>query len=180
MEELYQELMSKCISNNYKDEDIQLIEKAYKFALEQHKGMKRKNGEDFIVHPLSVAIIVANLNSDAETVISALVHESIDHGHSSFDEIEELFGEEVKNIVLSLTKVNRLHLLDDSESSSLYLRKVLVALSEDVRVIILKLAGRLHNMRTNEGLSKEKQKQKAQETWNVLIPIAHRLGKLIS
>ena len=176
MEELYQELMSKCISNNYKDEDIQLIEKAYKFALEQHKGMKRKNGEDFIVHPLSVAIIVANLNSDAETVISALVHESIDHGHSSFDEIEELFGEEVKNIVLSLTKVNRLHLLDDSESSSLYLRKVLVALSEDVRVIILKLADRLHNMRTNEGLSKEKQKQKAQETWNVLIPIAHRLG----
>lgn len=135
-----------------------------------------ENGDDYIIHPLTVALIVANLNSDATTIISALVHESIDHGSSSFEELEELFGKDVKDIVMSLTKVNRLHLLEDSEASSLYLRKVLVALSEDVRVIILKLAGRLHNMRTNDGLSKELQKQKALETWNVLIPIAHRLG----
>lgn len=176
MEELYLELVELCNENGYTEEELNLIDKAYKFALKQHKGMKRKNGDIYIVHPLSVAIIVANLHVDANTVVSALVHETIDHGSSSFEEIEELFGNDVKSIVLSLTKVNRLHLLDDSETSSLYLRKVLVALSEDVRVIILKLAGRVHNLRTNDGLSKEKQKQKALETWNVLIPIAHRLG----
>ncbi len=176
MEELYKELLAVASDNGYKANDMELIEKAYQFALKEHKGMRRKNGEDYISHPLNVALIVANLNADATTVISALVHETIDHGHSSFEELEELFGSEVRKIVTSLTKVNRLHLLDDSESSSLYLRKVLVALSEDVRVIILKLAGRLHNMRTYEGLPENKQKQKARETWNVLIPIAHRLG----
>lgn len=169
-------LLSICQENRYLDSEMDLIKKAIDFASVQHKGMKRKNGDDYITHPIEVAIIVANLNTDAETVISALVHETIDHGSSSFEELESMFGADVKNIVVSLTKVNRLHLLDASESSSLYLRKVLVALSEDVRVIILKLAGRVHNLRTNEGLSKEKQKQKALETWNVLIPIAHRLG----
>lgn len=176
MEELYKDLLAVVSDNGYKTTEIEQIEKAYQFALKQHQGMKRKNGEEYISHPLNVALIVANLNADAVTVISALVHETIDHGSSSFEEIEELFGDEVRKIVTSLTKVNRLHLLDDSESSSLYLRKVLVALAEDVRVIILKLAGRVHNMRTYEGLPEKKQKQKAKETWNVLIPIAHRLG----
>lgn len=176
MEEKFQELISLCSENNYKYEEIESIKKAYYYALDMHKDMKRKNGEDFIVHPLTVALIVADLHTDATTVISALVHETIDHGTSSFEELEELFGSDVKNIVYSLSNVNKLHLTDDSQSASLYLRKVLVALSEDARVIILKLAGRLHNMRTNEGLSKTKQKEKALETWNVLIPIAHRLG----
>ncbi len=176
MKELYDQLVSIVTENGYSEKDLKLIDKAYNFALEQHKGMKRKNGEDYISHPLNVAIIVANLNTDVVTVVSALVHESVDHGSSSFEEIEELFGTEVKDIVESLTKVNRLHLIEYSESASLYLRKVLVALSKDARVIILKLAGRLHNLRTNEGLPPEKQKQKAMETWNVLIPIAHRLG----
>ena len=176
MEEKFQELISLCSENNYKYEEIESIKKAYLYALDMHKDMKRKNGEDFIVHPLTVALIVADLHTDATTVISALVHETIDHGTSSFEELEELFGSDVKNIVYSLSNVNKLHLTEDSQSASLYLRKVLVALSEDARVIILKLAGRLHNMRTNEGLSKEKQKEKALETWNVLIPIAHRLG----
>lgn len=176
MEARIKELLSICQDNRYTDDEMKKIKSAIEFAKKQHDGMKRKNGDIYITHPIEVAIIVANLNTDAETVISALVHETIDHGSSSFQELEDLFGIDVKNIVLSLTKVNRLHLLDASESSSLYLRKVLVALSEDVRVIILKLAGRVHNLRTNEGLSKEKQKQKALETWNVLIPIAHRLG----
>nr|MDE6141474.1 HD domain-containing protein [Bacilli bacterium] len=176
MNELYRQLIDIVTENGFSDADIRLINKAYDFACEQHKDMKRKNGEEYIVHPLSVAIIVANLNTDVLTVVSALVHEVVDHGSSSFEEIGELFGTEVKDIVESLTKVNRLHLIEYSESASLYLRKVLVALSKDARVIILKLAGRLHNLRTNEGLPPEKQKQKAMETWNVLIPIAHRLG----
>lgn len=172
----FQQLIDKANDNGYSEAEIKDIKRAYEFATLQHKEMVRKNGEEYIVHPLEVACIVADLNVDATTVISALVHETIDHGSSSFEEIEELFGSEVKSIVTSLTKVNRLHLLDASESSSLYLRKVLVALADDVRVIILKLAGRIHNMRTIEGLPLDKQKEKALETQNVLIPIAHRLG----
>lgn len=176
MKEKIDALISLCQDNRYTESEMERIKKAIDFASIQHEGMLRKNGEVYLVHPLEVATIVANLNVDAETVIAALVHETVDHGSSNFEELGSLFGDDVKSIVVSLTKVNRLHLLDASESSSLYLRKVLVALSEDVRVIILKLAGRVHNLRTNEGLSKEKQKQKALETWNVLIPIAHRLG----
>lgn len=176
MKEKIDTLISLCQDNRYTESEMERIRKAIDFASIQHEGMLRKNGEVYLVHPIEVATIVANLNVDAETVIAALVHETVDHGSSSFEELGTLFGDDVKSIVVSLTKVNRLHLLDASESSSLYLRKVLVALSEDVRVIILKLAGRVHNLRTNEGLSKEKQKQKALETWNVLIPIAHRLG----
>ncbi|MCH5166492.1 MAG: bifunctional (p)ppGpp synthetase/guanosine-3',5'-bis(diphosphate) 3'-pyrophosphohydrolase [Erysipelotrichales bacterium] len=176
MNERFNELLQICEDNRYTSKEIELIKKAYKFASLEHEGMLRKNKDPYITHPLEVAIIVANLNTDAATVVAALVHETIDHGSSNYETIEELFGEDVKNIVVSLAKVNHLHLTDDSESSALYLRKVLVALSEDVRVIILKLAGRVHNLRTAEGLSKEKQKQKALETWNVLIPIAHRLG----
>ena len=176
MKELYSELLDKCYDNGYTTEEVEEIKKAFEFAKEQHKGMLRKNGDDYITHPLSVALIVANLNSDHTTIIASLVHETIQHGNATFDDLEEKFGKEVRDIIYSLTKINNLHLLDASESSALYLRKVLVALSEDVRVIILKLAGRLHNMRTVSGLDKELGKQKALETWNVLIPIAHRLG----
>ena len=173
---LYNNLISLCNENDYTEEEIDIINKAYNYALKQHKGMKRKNGEDYIIHPLSVATIVEELKVDSTTVVAALVHETIAHGSSSVEELKELFGEDVSNIVDSLNKVNRLHLTDDSESSSIYIRKVLVALSQDVRVLILKLAGRVHNMRTVEGLPSDLQKIKARETENVLIPIAHRLG----
>ena len=176
MDELWNKVLEKSLENGYKEEEIAKIKEAYAYACKQHAGMKRKHGDDLIVHPLNVALIVTEINSDATTVISALVHETIERGSSSLEELEELFGTDVKNIVASLTKVNRLHLLDDSEHASLYLRKVLVALSEDVRVIILKLAGRLDNMRSNEVLPPDKQRRNALETWNVLIPIAHRLG----
>ena len=173
---LYNNLINLCNENDYDKDQMDLINKAYNFALKQHKDMLRKNGEPYIVHPLWVAIIVAELNTDYTTVVAALVHETIDHGSSSLDELEELFGKDIREIVSSLSKVNKLHLVDDSESSAIYLRKILVALSEDVRVIIIKLAGRVHNMRTIEGLPTDQQKIKAKETVNVLIPIAHRLG----
>ena len=173
---LYNNLISLCNQNDYSKDNIDEINEAYNYALKQHKDMLRKNGEQYIVHPLNVAIIVAELRVDYTTVIAALLHEVVDHGNSSYEEIKEEFGNEVSDIVESLNKVNKLHLVDDSESSAIYLRKVLVALSEDVRVIIIKLAGRVHNLRTIEGLDPETQKIKARETENVLIPIAHRLG----
>ena len=95
MDELYRQLLEIVTDNGFSDADIKLVNKAYDFACKQHKDMKRKNGEEYIVHPLNVAIIVANLNTDVLTVVSALIHEVVDHGSSSFEEIEELFGTEV-------------------------------------------------------------------------------------
>lgn len=176
MDKLFKELLDKCEENSYSDEEIEEVKKAYVFAKKCHEGQYRKNDEEFIIHPLTVALICSNLNVDETTIVSALVHETIDNGPSSLEELEEKFGVDVKNIVSSLMKINKLKLTDESESTSLYLRKVLVALSEDVRVLIIKLAGRVHNMRTIDPFSKEKQRLKALETQNVLIPIAHRLG----
>ena len=152
------------------------IKEAYEFALERHKEKKRLSGEDFITHPLAVAFILTNLNVDAMTIEAALLHEVINHSLTTKEEIEKCFGEDIAKIVDSISKINKLELSDHSESSALYLRKVLVGIAEDVRVLFIKLADRLHNMRTAEYLSEEKRKQKANETMNVLVPIAHRLG----
>ncbi len=169
-------LLNKYKELDYSEESLKKIKKAYKFAEAHHKGKKRKSGEDFVMHPIEVAIILSDLNVDDTTIIAALVHETVKESDATLDELQELFGEDVKRIVESLSKINRLKLNDSSESSSIYLRKVLVGLSEDPRVLIIKLADRLHNMRTLSNLPEEKQKQKATETLNVLIPIAHRLG----
>lgn len=165
------------IKENIKDtDDLLKIKEAYHFALEKHKGMKRLTGEDFITHPLHVARIVNSLNVDATTIIGALLHEVMNNGETTQKELEEKFGSTVATIVDSITKINKLELVDDSESSAIYLRKVLVGLAIDVRVLFIKLADRLHNMRTNYAINPKKQKQKAYETMAVLIPIAHRLG----
>lgn len=169
-------IISKCKENNFNEETIEKIKEAYEFAKEKHTGKNRKNGEEFITHPLNVTLILSELNVDSITIIAALVHETTFESDATLEELEEKFGSEVRLIVESLEKINRLKLNDSSESSSIYLRKVLVGLSTDVRVILIKLADRLHNMRTIQALPEEKQKQKAMETKNVLIPIAHRLG----
>jgi len=158
------------------EEKIKKILEAYEFALEKHKGKKRKSGDDFVIHPLEVSKILSDINVDDTTIVASLIHETISESDATVCEIENLFGSEVSKIVDCLTKINKLKLSDDSESGSIYLRKVLVGLSEDPRVLVIKLADRLHNMRTLSFLPEEKQKQKATETMNVLIPIAHRLG----
>ena len=163
-------------SNNYTQDEIKAIEKAYKFAQKKHKGMKRLSGDEYIIHPVSVALILAELNTDALTIICALIHEVMNNGDTYFNEIEEEFNTETAKIVDSISKINKLELPDESESSAMYLRKVLIGLAEDVRVLYIKLADRLHNMRTIWAVDPEKQKEKANETLSVLVPIAHRLG----
>ncbi len=172
----FDSVYEKIKSNIQDTEELMKIKEAYQFAFNAHKGMKRLNGEDFITHPLHVAEIVNDLNVDATTIIGALLHEVMNNGDISYTEIAEKFGETVATIVDSITKINKLELVDDSESSAIYLRKVLVGLATDVRVLFIKLADRLHNMRTNYAINPKKQKQKAYETQAVLIPIAHRLG----
>lgn len=172
----FEEVYEKIKLNIQDTEELLKIKEAYKFALKQHQGMKRLTGVDFINHPLQVANIVNDLNADAITIEAALLHEVLNNGNTNIEELTEEFGETVAIIVDSVTKINKLELTDDSESSAIYLRKVLVGLATDVRVLFIKLADRLHNMRTNYVINPKKQKQKAYETQAVLIPIAHRLG----
>lgn len=157
-------------------ENFAEIKKAYLYALKEHEGMKRLTGDDFITHPLEVTNILIDLNVDDTTIIASLLHEVINNGEATSEDLVENFGEEVALIVNSVSKINKLELPDNNESSIIYLRKILVGLSEDVRVLYIKLADRLHNMRTNWAVNPNKQKQKATETMEVLVPIAHRLG----
>jgi len=160
-----------------KEESLNKIKSAYEFAVNEHIGLKRLSGDDYITHPLHVANILAKLNVDDVTLIASLLHEVLNNGKTATKEIlEEKFGEEVAKIVNSISKINKLELVDETESSAIYLRKVLVGLAEDPRVLYIKLADRLHNMRTNWAIKEEKQKDKAKETMSVLVPIAHRLG----
>ena len=157
-------------------ENYETIKKAYEYATKEHEGMKRLSGDDFITHPLEVTKILMDLNVDDTTIIASLLHEVINNGNKTYEDLQNDFGEEVAKIVQSVSKINKLELPDNNESSIIYLRKILVGLAEDVRVLYIKLADRLHNMRTNWAINPAKQKEKANETMNVLVPIAHRLG----
>ena len=159
-----------------KREQFETIKKAYQYAYNEHKGMKRLTGDDFITHPLEVTKILMDLNVDDTTIIASLLHEVINNGNKTYEDLVNDFGEDIAKIVLSVSKINKLELPDNNESSVIYLRKILVGLAEDVRVMYIKLADRLHNMRTNWAINPLKQKQKAEETMSVLVPIAHRLG----
>ena len=159
-----------------KREQFETIKKAYKYAYNEHKGMKRLTGDDFITHPLEVTKILMDLNVDDTTIIASLLHEVINNGNKTYEDLVNDFGEDIAKIVLSVSKINKLELPDNNESSAIYLRKILVGLAQDVRVMYIKLADRLHNMRTNWAINPQKQKQKAEETMSVLVPIAHRLG----
>ena len=157
-------------------DDAQEIKKAYDYAYNILKDKKRKNGDYEIEHSLEVANILFSLDVDNITLISALLHNTIDYNENAFQEINEKFGPDVWKIIESLSTLNHLKMNDYNEDSALYLRKIMVGLSEDVRVLFIKLADRLHNMRTMDCCSKEHQKKVANETLSVLIPIAHRLG----
>ncbi len=159
-----------------KRENYAEIKKAYEFALEQHQGMKRLTGDDFITHPLAVVKILMELNVDDTTIIAALLHETMMNGTATYDVLEENFGTDVAKIVESITKINNLDLPGKNDNSAIYLRNILVGLTEDVRTLYIKLADRLHNMRTYWAVDEEKRKEKAEETLDVLVPIAHRLG----
>lgn len=172
----YDELYERIKKNIKKQSELEVINKAYEFAIVKHKGKKRRNGDDYISHPLEVANILTELNVDYVTLACALLHETVNHTDATLEEIEENFGEEIASLINSISKINRLELKSDEDHSIKYFREVLVGLSFDVRVLFIKLADRLHNMRTIYALPEEEQKKKANETISVLIPIARHLG----
>ena len=156
--------------------ELELIEKAYNYAYEAHLGDLRKSGEPFIQHPLNVAMILTSIYADYQTICAALLHDTVEDTSSTIEEIEENFGPDVALLVNGVTKINSINFSTDNEAAIANQRKIFVGLSEDVRVIIIKLADRLHNMRTLWALSEERQKKNAKETLEILTPIAHRLG----
>ena len=170
------DLVNKFKLYNDSTEDEDLIRRAYAYAEEKHFGQKRISGDDYILHPLNVAMILTDISADAKCLAAALLHDTIEDSDATKEEVEELFGSEVALLVDGVTKINKINFTSDSEASAAYQRKILVGLSEDVRVIIIKLADRLHNMRTIDVLSEAKQKKKAKETLEILTPVAHRLG----
>ena len=172
----FDELFDK-VSTYIKDpEDRKLITKAYLFAYEKHFGQKRHTGEDYIIHPLNVAYILAELNADYQTICAALLHDTIEDCDVTKEEIANEFSLEIATLVDGVTKINKLNFSGDNEAMLANHRKILVGLTEDVRILFIKLADRLHNMRTLWILSEKSQKANAKETLEILVPIAHRLG----
>jgi len=156
--------------------DTTLIERAYRVALDAHAGQTRKSGEPYIHHPMSVATIVARQGLDDVTVASALLHDAVEDTSVSLDDLERDFGVDVRMIVDGVTKLDRLHFDTKEDQQAASVRKMLVALAKDLRVLIIKLADRLHNMRTLAALPEHKQQRVAQETLDIFAPLANRLG----
>ena len=175
-EVLYQELINS-VKKYHPSADISMIQKAYKIAHDAHEGQCRKSGEPYIIHPLCVAIILADLEMDKETIVVGLLHDVLEDTVMTSEEIVQEFSAEVALLVDGVTKLGQLSYSSDKvEEQAENLRKMFLAMAKDIRVILIKLADRLHNMRTLKYMRPEKQKEKAQETMDIYAPIAQRLG----
>ena len=175
-DELFEEL-KKCILHYHPSTDLSMVEKAYKVANAAHINQKRKSGEPYIIHPLCVAIILAQLELDKETIIAGILHDVVEDTAVTSEELTAQFGEEVALLVDGVTKLTQLNYEHDKiEIQAENLRKMFLAMAKDIRVILIKLADRLHNMRTMQYQSPEKQIEKSRETLEIYSPIAQRLG----
>ena len=175
-DEIYDILLEK-IKVYHPSDDFSLIEKAYHLADDAHQGQKRKSGEPYIIHPLCVAIILAELEMDKETIIAGLLHDVIEDTEYTREDIEKEFSPEVAVLVDGVTKLTQLSLSQDKiEVQAENLRKMFLAMAKDIRVIIIKLADRLHNLGTLQYQTAAKQVEKARETMDIYAPLANRLG----
>ena len=173
---LYKDLIYS-IHKYHPSDDITMVEKAYTIAREAHKDQKRKSGEPYIIHPLCVAIILAELELDKESIIAGILHDVVEDTVMTLEDLTREFGQEVALLVDGVTKLTQISWsMDKVEIQAENLRKMFLAMAKDIRVILIKLADRLHNMRTLEFMRPEKQKEKARETMDIYAPIAHRLG----
>jgi len=175
-QELYEDLISR-VQKYHPSADTSMIEKAYQIAYDAHKDQVRKSGEPYIIHPLCVAIILADLELDKETIVAGILHDVVEDTIMTDDEIRKEFGPDVALLVDGVTKLGQLQYNGDKiEMQAENLRKMFLAMAKDIRVIMIKLADRLHNMRTLKHMAPDKQQEKARETLDIYAPLAQRLG----
>lgn len=174
--ETFKEIKELLITQKHSQEDIEQVEKAYRFAKKLHEGQFRASGEPYIIHPVEVAKILAGLEVDTHTLIAAFLHDVLEDTDTKPETIEELFGSDVLNLVQGVTKLGKLQFKSKEERQAENFRRLFIAMANDIRVIFLKLADRLHNMRTLNFMEPEKQKKIAKETLDIFAPLANRLG----
>ena len=172
---LFEDLIS-AVSETLSEDEIGYIRRAYEIAYNAHEGQLRRSGEPYIIHPVQVAHILYNLGMDSESMIAALLHDVVEDTDMTEDDVKKEFGEDVANLVEGVTKLGKVPLFTKEEQQAENVRKMLMAMSQDIRVIIIKLADRIHNMRTLAFMKPHKRREKAQETLEIYAPIAHRLG----
>ena len=172
---LLQELLGQVSAYNPKL-DADQIRRAFDYACDHHRGQMRRSGEDFIHHPWSVAQICAGMKLDSSTIAAALMHDVVEDTTAELDHVRELFGDEVALLVEGVTKLSKINFASREQAQAENYRKMIMAMAQDVRVVLIKLADRIHNMRTLEALPKQKQMAKARETLEIYAPLAHRLG----
>jgi guanosine-3',5'-bis(diphosphate) 3'-pyrophosphohydrolase len=172
---MIEKLMEK-INNNCHNVDMELIHRAYKLAFEAHKEQRRESGEPYIIHPLEVACILAEMGLDTSTIVAGLLHDVIEDTDYTYEQICELFSVEIANLVEGVSKLGKIKYKSKEEQQADNVRKMLLAMARDIRVILIKLADRLHNMRTLKYMPENKQKEKAKEVLDIFAPLAHRLG----
>lgn len=170
------EELSRRVKAMNSDADLKILQRAYEFAELHHRPQKRSSGESYIIHPVNVAITLIKLKMDMESIIAGLLHDVVEDCDVTEDEIREKFGDGVAEIVIGCTKISKIKFKTKEESQAENFRKMVVAMAKDIRVIIVKLADRMHNMLTLQYVSKEKQVKKAQETLDIYVPLASRLG----
>ncbi len=171
----FHELQEK-ILGYYPEANIELLKKAYTVATDAHLGQKRASDEPYIIHPLAVAGILAEMKLDEISIAAGLLHDVLEDSHYTREDLTRLFGNEISDIVWGVTKISKISDVDVEDAQAETLKKMIVAMTSDVRVILIKLADRLHNIRTLEHLDEEKRVKIARETLEIYAPIAHRLG----
>jgi len=171
----FRDLLRK-VRSYRESEDLSLIKKAYEFSLQHHKGTARESGEPYLAHPLQVATLLAEMRLDTTAIAAGLLHDVVEDTSVTVDEIKTEFGEQVAHIVEGVTKISKIEFASSEEAQAENVRKMVLAMMDDIRVVLIKLADRLHNMRTLKFLSPERQQKIARETLDIYAPIAHRLG----
>ena len=170
------ERLRELASEYLEEKDLDFLERAFNYANEAHKGQCRKSGEPYITHPIEVAIILTDLHMDVETLTAAILHDTVEDTDATFEEVAKVFNESVAQLVEGVTKITRIEVETLTDQQAQTIRKMLVAMNKDIRVIVIKLADRLHNMRTLSALREDRRIFKSRETLEIYAPIAHRLG----